>query len=78
MARFINNYNYFEKTPGDNNNNNEDADFLSQPIGKDKWSQRQIKQYEVEQRMNKKQRKKKKRKNSNQHHEKTETKKRKD
>ena len=78
MARFINNYNYFEKTPGDNNNNNEDADFLSQPIGKDKWSQRQIKQYEVEQRMNKKQRKKKKRKNSNQHHEKTETKKRKE
>ena len=64
-----------EKAPSDGNS--ADAVMLSQPLGKDKWSQRQIKQYEVEQRMGKK-KKKKRKQNNNEHHEKTDSKKRKE
>ena len=71
MARFINNYNYMEKeSDGDRTSTN----VVVQPIDKDKWSQRQVKQYEVEQRMN--MRKKKRKKRGKQNQEKSDTKKR--
>ena len=50
------------------------TNVVTQPIDKDKWSQRQVKQYEVEQRM--KMRKKKRKKRDKQNHEKSDTKKR--
>ena len=50
------------------------TNVVVQPIDKDKWSQRQVKQYEVEQRMN--MRKKKRKKRGKQNQEKSDTKKR--